>query len=118
MGGGGYNHPNTARCWTSITALCIKESLENGIDTFDLPEDIPEHQFINLYTSDFTLSINEECIQNKNSPKYLEDLKLLTLQNINNIPFSNKDEKSEESEESEEENISSRNKRTKIDSEL
>ena len=32
---GGYNIPNTAKCWTSLTALALAETL---------PVEIPEHK--------------------------------------------------------------------------
>ena len=32
---GGYNIPNTAKCWTSLTALALGETL---------PVEIPEHK--------------------------------------------------------------------------
>ncbi|CAB3987103.1 histone deacetylase 8-like [Paramuricea clavata] len=35
LGGGGYNFPNAARCWTYITAMVLGKKL---------PEDIPDHE--------------------------------------------------------------------------
>jgi acetoin utilization deacetylase AcuC-like enzyme len=41
LGGGGYNVPNVARCWTYETALCLDEELPNLIPA--------EYKFIKEY---------------------------------------------------------------------
>ncbi|XP_021344195.1 histone deacetylase 8-like, partial [Mizuhopecten yessoensis] len=35
LGGGGYHHTNTARCWTFLTSVAVGKKL---------PSDIPDHQ--------------------------------------------------------------------------
>ena len=49
LGGGGYHHANTARCWTSITATLVDQVLD------DL---IPEHEYWPLYAPDYTMTIS------------------------------------------------------------
>jgi histone deacetylase 8 len=40
LGGGGYNHANTARLWTKLTAVAVNTEISN---------EIPEHPHWNLY---------------------------------------------------------------------
>ena len=65
LGGGGYHLPDTARLWTSITAACLEESLDN---------DIPEHDYFPFYGPDFTLETWPGNRSNKNSVSYLDEV--------------------------------------------
>jgi len=65
LGGGGYNHADTARLWTSIVGLCLNAKLDN---------DIPEHDYFSLYGPDFTLETWPGTCSNKNTDDYLNSL--------------------------------------------
>ncbi|CAF2765352.1 unnamed protein product [Rotaria sp. Silwood2] len=65
LGGGGYNIADTARLWTSITGICLNETLDN---------DIPEHDYFSYYGPDFTLETWPGNRTNKNSQKYIDSL--------------------------------------------
>ena len=73
LGGGGYNVPNTARCWTEIVA---------GILGKHLNEDIPEHDYLDKYGPGYSLSISPSNRKNENSEDYINDLIKLIKQNI------------------------------------
>ncbi|KAG6858255.1 hypothetical protein C0995_001358 [Termitomyces sp. Mi166 len=49
LGGGGYNTPNAARAWASLTALALGEPLS-------LDAQIPDHPLFPLYGPSFTVS--------------------------------------------------------------
>ncbi|XP_071819711.1 histone deacetylase 8-like [Apostichopus japonicus] len=48
LGGGGYHTPNTARCWTQLTAVALGVRLKS---------EIPDHQFFLEYGPDYQLEI-------------------------------------------------------------
>ncbi|XP_046847853.1 histone deacetylase 8-like isoform X3 [Xenia sp. Carnegie-2017] len=77
LGGGGYNFPNAAKCWTLITAMILDKSL---------PNDIPEHKFFTKYGPDYTLAISPHHFKkNKNSANYLARLLPVLKGNLTNI---------------------------------
>ena len=61
LGGGGYNHTDTAKLWTQLTgeALRVHPSLDGS--------DIPEHEHFELYGPDFALSVAEMPVLNQNT---------------------------------------------------
>lgn len=61
---GGYNFPNTARLWTSITALATGTILD---------ENIPEHKFWPQYGPDYVLHIEPTLAKDSNKKSYLDD---------------------------------------------
>ncbi|XP_028409691.1 histone deacetylase 8-like [Dendronephthya gigantea] len=64
LGGGGYNFPNAARCWTYITAMLLNRKL---------PSNIPEHEFFLKYGPDYSLEIAPHDFRpNKNSGRYIK----------------------------------------------
>ncbi|XP_041972160.1 histone deacetylase 8-like [Aricia agestis] len=64
LGGGGYNFPNAAKLWTSITALVLGEKLD---------ENIPEHKYWPKYGPDFLLNVRPLLSKDLNSIEYLEE---------------------------------------------
>ncbi|KAK6455089.1 histone deacetylase [Scheffersomyces xylosifermentans] len=72
LGGGGYNHTETAKCWTFITKSVI------GTDpTWDI---IPEHSYLDEYEKDGFRFWSEENSQplklkDENDEEYLEEIK-------------------------------------------
>ncbi|KAG7303536.1 hypothetical protein JYU34_012065 [Plutella xylostella] len=65
IGGGGYNHTNTARLWTCITARVLNRSLS---------EDIPEHDDFDEYAPEYTLPVKKTLIKDPNQKSYLDDI--------------------------------------------
>ncbi|XP_066992065.2 histone deacetylase 8 isoform X2 [Anabrus simplex] len=63
LGGGGYNLPNVARCWTYLTAVILGR---------DIPSSIPEHENLLQYGADFELDIEPGYRRDNNSKKSLE----------------------------------------------
>ncbi|KAL8559497.1 hypothetical protein ACOMHN_037161 [Nucella lapillus] len=48
LGGGGYHHANTARCWASLTAVALKRQL---------PQDVPDHKHFTEYGPGYELGV-------------------------------------------------------------
>ncbi len=78
LGGGGYNKPNVARCWTYLTAVILGKKDE-------LDSDIPEHEYFEAYGPGFELEILPGLKVDKNGGEYVEKVlkevlgKLLTV---------------------------------------
>ena len=51
LGGGGYNPPNVARGWAAVTMRLA------GCSKWLLPDEIPEHTFLNEYFPNFSMSV-------------------------------------------------------------
>lgn len=71
LGGGGYHHTDTARCWTYITAGALgkRESINWN--------DIPEHSLLEEYAGDafqFQIDANTGKLTDENKGEYLESL--------------------------------------------
>ena len=81
LGGGGYNMPNTARCWTAIIASLVGVKLD---------DDIPDHEFLEHYGPDYTIQISASNRKNENSKEYIENLETCVIANINQIETRNK----------------------------
>ena len=65
LGGGGYNHIATAKCWTHVLAKLIGHKLEN---------DVPEHDFFSEYGPDFVMKCEKGNMINSNTPEYVNSL--------------------------------------------
>lgn len=66
LGGGGYHHPNTARCWTKMLASALGKKVS---------EDIPEHKYLHLYEPSFSLKIEKTSAPDLNTESYITKLK-------------------------------------------
>ena len=77
LGGGGYNHINTAKCWTAITAAAVGEILDD-----DIPED---DQYFEDYGPDFQLKISPGCVRNRNIEVQIDKLLALVKENVGKI---------------------------------
>lgn len=76
-GGGGYTKENVARCWTVETGAIL--------DT-ELPNEIPDNDYIKYFKPDFTLKINPgNPMENLNSKTYLSTIKMQVLENLRSI---------------------------------
>eukprot|EP01114_Cavostelium_apophysatum_P001768 TRINITY_DN11540_c0_g1_i1.p1 TRINITY_DN11540_c0_g1~~TRINITY_DN11540_c0_g1_i1.p1 ORF type:complete len:460 (-),score=88.92 TRINITY_DN11540_c0_g1_i1:54-1433(-) len=76
LGGGGYTIRNVARCWTTETAKCL------GVE---LSDELPYNDYIEYFGPDFRLHIPQTNMENMNTKKELEDLKISILENIRRI---------------------------------
>lgn len=61
---GGYNHANTARLWTTLTALVTGVALD---------ENIPEHQHWTKYGPGYMLSVETMLAKDTNKKEYLNE---------------------------------------------
>ena len=67
LGGGGYTVQNVARCWAYETGIALGEDIEGTIPKND--------RFYDSYFPEFKLHINVKQAKNKNTPKYIHELK-------------------------------------------
>lgn len=75
VGGGGYTPRNVSRLWTYETGI-----LNNVLLPKDLPEGIP---FRDRFGPDYSLyPVLDELYENKNGKKYLEDIRIRSLESI------------------------------------
>ena len=65
LGGGGYHIADTARLWTLITSISLKQTIDY---------DIPEHDYFTFYGPDFTLDTWPGNRSNRNTSAYLDSL--------------------------------------------
>lgn len=77
LGGGGYNHTETAKCWTYLTA----QLLNQDTNTWDI---IPEHRYLDQYEKDgyqFWTDENShpKKMKDENDDNYLQSLKSYLL---------------------------------------
>ncbi|KAL5976394.1 Histone deacetylase 9 [Asimina triloba] len=72
-GGGGYTKENVARCWTVETGVLL--------DT-ELPNEIPDNEYIKYFGPDFSLKIQNGNIENMNSKSYLGTIKMQVLESL------------------------------------
>ncbi|KAF3779053.1 Histone deacetylase 9 [Nymphaea thermarum] len=72
-GGGGYTKENVARCWAVETGVLL--------DT-ELPNDIPDNEYIKYFGPDYLLKIQHGNIENLNSKSYLSTIKMQVLENL------------------------------------
>uniref|UniRef100_T1ILY2 Histone deacetylase domain-containing protein n=1 Tax=Strigamia maritima TaxID=126957 RepID=T1ILY2_STRMM len=65
LGGGGYNVPNAARCWTYLTSLIVGKNISN---------DIPDNHYFTQFGPDFTIQVSPGNRPNKNTNEDIESL--------------------------------------------
>ncbi|XP_070568100.1 histone deacetylase 8-like [Ptychodera flava] len=76
VGGGGYNIPNTARCWAYLTSIIVGQ---------EIPSEIPEHEYFTEYGSDYQLEIEPSHRKNHNDGEYIESLLTTVSGNLQKI---------------------------------
>ncbi|XP_076304865.1 histone deacetylase 8-like isoform X4 [Tachypleus tridentatus] len=76
LGGGGYNFPNTARCWTYVMAEILEHHLE---------PDIPDHEYLLMYGPDYNIDITPGNRADCNTMEYLQDVLNTVTENLNNL---------------------------------
>ena len=72
LGGGGYNRPNTARYWATITSKILAKCNSNHSM---IPNDVPETPFFSLYGPSFELTIKKGLRVSENTD---EDIKSIS----------------------------------------
>lgn len=83
LGGGGYYHPNVARCWTFLTWL-ILSSCHTGLDPLD--DDIPdEDPFFPIYGPSFELQISPGLRQSLNSSEEIQKIIKQSLEYLEEV---------------------------------
>lgn len=75
-GGGGYTKENVARCWAFETGVLL--------DT-QLPNEIPDNDYIDYFAPDKLLKIPGGYIENLNSKSYLSTIKMQVFENLRYI---------------------------------
>lgn len=76
LGGGGYTLRNVPRCWTYETAVLLDTEIKNTI---------PFNDYFDYYGPEFRLHLPVSNMQNQNSVKYLEDIKIKVLQILDGV---------------------------------
>ena len=76
LGGGGYTLRNVPRCWAYETALLLDTPVKGTL---------PYNDYFEYYGPDYALHLPVSNMQNLNSPKYLEDIKMQVLQVLDGV---------------------------------
>ncbi|XP_078268450.1 histone deacetylase 8 isoform X2 [Rhinoraja longicauda] len=76
LGGGGYNHANTARCWTYLTAIILGKTISS---------EIPDHEYFTEYGPDYVLEITQSCRSDQNDLQRIEQLLNTIRGNLKNV---------------------------------
>lgn len=71
LGGGGYDHPSTAKLWSILTHTIISGCYEVP----RLPDAVPEHEFWPLYAQDENLLISENNHSEEEETVFIDKLK-------------------------------------------
>jgi len=79
LGGGGYTLRNVPRCWAYETALLLDTPVKDTL---------PYNDYFEYYGPDYRLHLPVSNMQNLNSPKYLEEIKLQVLQVLDGVEIS------------------------------
>ncbi|KAJ1825780.1 Histone deacetylase 8 [Coemansia sp. RSA 2599] len=66
LGGGGYNHADSARCWARITAAAC------GADV-SADQNIPDHPFYTEYSPAFDMGVDAMLLQDENTQEQLDE---------------------------------------------
>lgn len=72
-GGGGYTKENVARCWAVETGVLLET---------DLPDEIPDNEYIKYFAPDYSLRTPSGHIENLNSKSYITTIKMQVLENL------------------------------------
>eukprot|EP00484_Ammonia_sp_Unknown_P021381 CAMPEP_0197044322 /NCGR_PEP_ID=MMETSP1384-20130603/20396_1 /TAXON_ID=29189 /ORGANISM="Ammonia sp." /LENGTH=479 /DNA_ID=CAMNT_0042475757 /DNA_START=21 /DNA_END=1460 /DNA_ORIENTATION=- len=79
VGGGGYNIKNVARLWCYETSILCNQAQS-------ISNTIPYSEFLSYYKPSFNLHVEaDKTMINKNTTRYLQDMKNKILQQIKNI---------------------------------
>lgn len=107
LGGGGYTIRNVARCWCYETAVAVGIEPDNKL---------PYNEYYEYFGPDYTLHVEPSNMENQNSPKDLEKIRNILLEQLSRIthvpsvPFQTTPPNAKEPEEEEEEDKDQRMK--------
>eukprot|EP00743_Colponemidia_sp_Colp-15_P002301 GILK01002493.1.p1 GENE.GILK01002493.1~~GILK01002493.1.p1 ORF type:complete len:511 (-),score=109.41 GILK01002493.1:171-1703(-) len=76
LGGGGYTIRNVSRCWAYETGLLLNT---------ELPDEIPYNDYYEYYCPDYRLHIQTSNMENLNSKKDLDNLKIRIFDNLKQV---------------------------------
>ncbi|XP_047312244.1 histone deacetylase 6-like [Impatiens glandulifera] len=79
LGGGGYTIRNVARCWCYETAVALGVEPENKL---------PYNDYYEYFGPNYTLHIEPSPMENRNSSKDLEKLKIMILEHLSRLSHS------------------------------
>jgi len=77
VGGGGYTVRNVARCWAYETGLALD---------CKMPDEVPYNEYYEYYGPDFQLHITPSNMENQNSTKYLEKMRISLFEVLRSLP--------------------------------
>ncbi|XP_074589130.1 histone deacetylase 6-like isoform X1 [Curcuma longa] len=76
LGGGGYTMRNVARCWCYETAVAIGVEPDNKL---------PYNEYYEYFGPDYNLHIQPRSMENKNSSKELENIRIMLMDYLSKI---------------------------------
>uniref|UniRef100_A0A0D9X6Y5 Histone deacetylase n=1 Tax=Leersia perrieri TaxID=77586 RepID=A0A0D9X6Y5_9ORYZ len=76
LGGGGYTIRNVARCWCYETAVAVGVEPDNKL---------PYNDYYEYFGPDYNLHIQPRSVENLNSAKDLENIKIMILEHLSEI---------------------------------
>jgi histone deacetylase 1/2 len=76
LGGGGYTLRNVPRCWTYETSVLL--------DT-PIPDALPFNDYFEYYGPEYRMHLPVSNMENQNSPKYLENIRIQVLQILDSV---------------------------------
>jgi histone deacetylase 1/2 len=76
LGGGGYTLRNVPRCWTFETAVLLDTPINDTL---------PFNDYFEYYGPDYKLHLPVSNMENANTPRYLEDIKMQVLQVLDGV---------------------------------
>ncbi|THU58593.1 hypothetical protein C4D60_Mb03t16000 [Musa balbisiana] len=76
LGGGGYTIRNVARCW------CYETGVALGVEVEDK---VPDHEYIGYFAPDYNIHVATSNMENKNSRKSLDDIKVKLLEYLSRL---------------------------------
>ncbi|KAJ0899309.1 putative histone deacetylase [Helianthus annuus] len=79
LGGGGYTIRNVARCWCYETAVAVGVEPENKL---------PYNEYYEYFGPDYTLHVEPSPLDNQNTPKDLEKIRNMLLEQLSRLPHS------------------------------
>ncbi|XP_018837700.1 histone deacetylase 6-like [Juglans regia] len=77
LGGGGYTIRNVARCWCYETAVAVGVEPDNKL---------PYNEYYEYFGPDYTLHIEPCNMENLNTPKDMEKIRNMLLEQLSRIP--------------------------------
>ncbi|KAK1431561.1 hypothetical protein QVD17_08021 [Tagetes erecta] len=76
LGGGGYTIRNVARCWCYETGVALGVELE---------DEMPQHEYYEYFSPDYTLHVAPSNMENKNSRQLLDEIRSKLLDNLSKL---------------------------------